>query len=266
MPSPSTHSTPAVVARMLPILLAWMTGCYDPVVSVNPDEPIGQDGRPVGGPGPGPGGSPDGGPGNPNENNHHSSQFIVEDGEGITLSGTVSSEESLTGQVQLDFLQLDASGARTLVHATSVAGVGDWSELVPKGFGEVYIMAFADNDRNGPSEHDPKAVAGPITVGDENVEGIDLTLQMHADLGALSLSTMGEAPSGSAPPGGDPNVSSEPPSGSRPPGDAPSPQPPPDGAAPAPSGPADAPTSTPKPGPTGEVGEVREGATAEDTP
>lgn len=261
MPSPHTHAKSTFAACLLPILLGWMTGCYDPVVSVNADAPIGPDGRPSAGPG----GNPDGGPGNPNENNHHSSQFIVEDGEGITLSGTITSDDPVSGQIQLDFLQLDANGARTLVHATSVPDSGDWSELVPKGFGEVYIMAFADNDRNGPSEHDPKAVAGPIVIGDENVEGVTLNLTTHADLGRLSLSTQGEAPSGSAPPGGDPSAASEPPSGSRPPGDAP-PQPPPDGAPPPSGGPTEAPTSAPKPGPNGEVGEVRPDATAEDAP
>ncbi|MBO83851.1 MAG: hypothetical protein CL927_00715 [Deltaproteobacteria bacterium] len=263
MPPSLFHAASTVAICAVPLLAGLATGCYDPVVSVNPGAPIPLEGGPNQPPG------PNGGPGNGNENTHHNSQFIIEDGESITLSGTITCEEAVTGHVQLDFLKLDESGQRAVVHGLQVAGLGDWQELAPKGFGEVYIMAFADNDRNGPSETDPKAVAGPIDIGSAAIDSIRLDLQQNADMGRLALSTTGERPSGSAPPGGSPDAANAAPSDGPPPPDEaekPEPQPSPTDAAAAAGSPGEAPASVPKPGPNGEVGTVRTGATAEDPP
>jgi len=136
------------------------------------------------------------------ENNHHNSQFIVESGQGVVLGGTISCDEAVTGNIQLDFLQLDDAGRRKLVHATQVLELGAWSETVPENFGELYIMAFADNDRNGPSEQDPRASVGPLNIGSDAIGDIELVLVKNADMGALALSAAGAPPSGSAPPEG----------------------------------------------------------------
>ena len=199
---PSLDTVSARIPIVLSFLWVAVLGCYDPVESASTNPII-----PSGGATPPPPGT-QGGPGEVQENNHHNSQFIVESDEGVVLKGTISCAEPVTGNIQLDFLRLDETGRRELVHGTQVAQLGAWAERVPEDFGEVYIMAFADNDRNGPSELDPKASVGPIEIGTEAIAGIELRLVKDADMGALALSTSGQPPSGSPPPEGRPDATS----------------------------------------------------------
>ncbi len=196
--SPSPFCTPPAWSFVaLALTCTAVGGCYDPVDVVGANPPVPGGGKPAN-----PG--PPGGPGSIEENNHHQSKFIVEADEGILLRGTISCEESVTGNIQLDFLQLDETGRRELVHGMQVQELGQWSERVPENFGEIYIMAFADNDRNGPSDADPKASVGPIQIGTSAMDSIDLVLVKDADMGALALSASGDPPSGSPPPDASP--------------------------------------------------------------
>lgn len=172
-------------------------GCPDPT----PATPVGPNGSaPTAGPSGGPGGAAppaDGGAGG----NPQGGRFVVADGAGIRVSGTIQYEGAGSGRVQVDFLQLGENNQRTLVHSAQTNGLGAWSELAPKGFGDVYVMAFMDKDGDGPSPTDPTAVVGPLTLGDENIAGVVLMLSDSGDLGPLSLSGGGPGP-GAAPPEG----------------------------------------------------------------
>lgn len=170
-----------------------------------PESP-GPDGPGAGGPA-GPGGAgapPEGGPGGGSgEGRPNDAKFDVKEGEGVTLSGTVSYAGEATGPVRMDFLVQDDGNAPRLVHASSVETMGAWSIVVPKGYGDLFIVGFLDPDADGPSPTDPAASVS-LKVEEEDIGDLELVLVDDPDLGSLTPGTPpsagGEAPKDGAPP------------------------------------------------------------------
>lgn len=102
----------------------------------------------------------------------------------VLLEGTVTYDGSATGQVRMDLLQQEGTGAPALVAAEQVPELGPFSLKVPKGYGEIHILGFIDKDSDGPSASDP---AGKLTIeiGEVDVAGLELALSDDADLGSL---------------------------------------------------------------------------------
>jgi len=104
--------------------------------------------------------------------------FEVEDGQGVTLSGTVVYEGERDGTLRVDFLPAKPDqGLPGAVHSITMEQPGDWSVEAPKGFGELLICAFIDANDDGPSRGEPKVLLdAPIAVDQESIEGIELVV------------------------------------------------------------------------------------------
>lgn len=186
---------------------------------------------PEGGPPPADGeGAPPGGEGT-------ESLLDVQPGEGVAVSGTVSYDGSLKGDVRVDMIKENYQGSPMPRVMTSVL-VGDdgaWEIEVPKGFGKVNVVAYLDSDGNGLSPGEPIAAKNGVNVKNAAVSGISLKLsddpsdlEIHLPPLEGGGETGGAPPAdGEAPPadGGAP-----PPDGGAPPADGGAP--PADGAAP----------------------------------
>jgi hypothetical protein len=188
-----------------------LAGCPE---SPGPEGPGGE-GPGAGGPGgPPPGGPGAGGPEGRPDNAH----FDVAEGEGVTLSGTMSYDGEQAGSIRLDFLVIDAGGtAPKLMHAESLNEMGAWSLDVPKDFGELIVVGFIDADADGPSPTDPAATV-TLDVAGENMPDIELKLVDDPDLGTLTPGVHGgPGADGEAPPEGGPDGA--PPDGAPPEGE-----------------------------------------------
>lgn len=156
-------------------------------------------------------GVPDGGPPPPDGERPNNAQFEVAEGEGVTLSGTITYAGDQSGQLRMDFLTVAENSHPSLVHAMSIDAVGPFSIEVPKDFGELHLVSFIDVAGDGPSPTDPAATA-KVSIGSEDVGDITLALSDEPDLGELTpggpadgpAPTPGEAPAENAPPEGAP--------------------------------------------------------------
>jgi hypothetical protein len=154
--------------------------------------------------------------------------FTVADGEGVTISGTVKYSGEAEGAVRVDFLTLSGDGPPGLAH-TLTAEDNAFSAQAPAGFGEVHLVAFVDVQGDGPSPTDPAGTV-KLTVGDDDLTGLELEILDEPDLGPLTPMLPG------IPPGGE-GSGVEPPPEKGPdeaPADGEAVPPPPDGEAPAP--------------------------------
>lgn len=234
-------------------LLSLLVACPDPSAT-----PQGLPGGP-GAPGaPGPGGPGPGAPGPATP----AKDWNTHTGASVTLSGELSYAGSKKGTLRLDFL--GANNLAGLQHTMTVDAVGPWSVKAPAELGDVYIVGFVDVDGDGPSATDPAArTADPISIGKEDIGGLNLTLSDTPELGDLTPGgphpgaivqppTGGEAPpqAGGPPPGGD---GGHPPGGDGgpPPGGSGGPPAGADGGPPPAGAPAGEPPSAPTPAPPG---------------
>lgn len=140
-------------------------------------------------------------------------RFVVAEGEGVEIAGSVAYSGSAEGKIYLDVLDATSDGdaeALRLLHSTTLVGAGPFSITAPAGFGPVRLCAFIDVDDNGPTPADPKAISlEPVVIGDHAVTGLRLELlddwdTLHAD--SLSLYQSGpevgraDSPAGGAAP------------------------------------------------------------------
>lgn len=144
-----------------------------------------------------PSGPPDGGPG--------STGFQVNDGEGVTLSGSFTYGGDKTGAIRMDFLEVaEGAGGPRLAHVATLDGYGEWSIEAPKNFGTVRLMAFIDQNGDGPSQDDPVlAWPDPIVIADVALTGIDLALTDEAKLHDLAPDGPNAQPEGPPQPTGE---------------------------------------------------------------
>jgi hypothetical protein len=144
-----------------------------------------------------PSGPPDGGPG--------STGFQVKEGEGVTLSGTFTYSGEKTGAIRLDFLEVaEGAGGPKLAHVATLDAYGEWSLEAPKDFGTVRLMAFIDQNGDGPSQDDPAlAWPDPIVIAGVSIPGIDLVLTDEAKLHDLAPNGPNAQPAGPPQPTGE---------------------------------------------------------------
>ena len=215
--------TPAYTQNLSLLVTAavLLTGCPNP--NAGTDAPMGGNSPPGGMPG------QEGGGGQPAGGRPEIAGFVVDAGQGVTLSGTVVYTGTHTGTLRVDFLQKGKGGTfPELVHALTLDKPGPWSVEAPKDLGELSIVSFLDSDNNGPGPGEPAGMIESATVGAVPVPNLDITLSDEPNLGAMTPPSgggAGEQTPGGQPPGGMP-PSGMPPSGQPPAGMPPSGQPP----------------------------------------
>ncbi len=110
----------------------------------------------------------------------------VTPGKGVVISGTLSYEGDKTGRIRLDVLTTKGRNPHVLAKTLELPEFGPWAVELPKDFGTVNVMAFLDQSGDGPTEGDPvTALAEPVVVGGDPIEGLDLTLQEGGDVRKL---------------------------------------------------------------------------------
>lgn len=134
--------------------------------------------------------------------------FAVKEGEGVTISGTLSYTGAKTGRVRIDFLRMSDKQPPQLAHTVELPKLGEWTVTAPASFGDLRVVGFLDQTGDGPSKEDP-AFAWPsiVKVETEPVNGVDLVLTDTPELGELTPG--GRPPAGfgaadGAPPAGPP--------------------------------------------------------------
>ncbi len=140
---------------------------------------------------------PDGGPG--------ATGFQVKDGDGVKISGTFSYSGEKTGAIRMDFLEIsEGAGGPRLAHVSTLEDYGEWSIDAPKNYGAIRLMAFVDQNGDGPSQDDPVlAWPEPIVIGDADVTGIDLALTDEPQLHDLTPDGPNAQPDGPPQPTGE---------------------------------------------------------------
>lgn len=150
----------------------------------------------AGGAGKPPTGPADGGPG--------ATGFKVAAGQGVIVSGTFSYTGKKTGALRLDFLEeAEGAGGRKLAHVATIDAFGEWKVEAPKNFGTVRLMAFIDENGDGPSESDPvMAWPDPVEIGEADIGGLDFKLTDEPQLHDLAPGANAGDPPGPPPPDG----------------------------------------------------------------
>jgi hypothetical protein len=132
-------------------------------------------------------------------------RFLVGEGEGVEVAGTVRYGGTAEGRIFVDVLDAAADGdkeAMKLLHSSTLDAVGAFSITAPVNLGPVRLCAFIDVDDNGPTPTDPKAISlEPVVIGSKAITGISLELlddwdSQHAD--SLSFYTSGAEVDGQA--------------------------------------------------------------------
>ena len=150
----------------------------------------------------GPGGGPSG-TGNPTPSGApplvptevNMAQFNLGEGEGVTLTGTLSYGGEQEGKLLLQILTIREDGP-FLEHSQDLEETGPFSLEVPKMLGEARMVVFLDSAGDGASASDPAGMR-TITVGLSALQGVDIEIVDDADLGDLAPGGHGEM---SAPP------------------------------------------------------------------
>ncbi len=150
--------------------------------------------------------------------------LTVTPGEGVKISGTAEYAEGAGGgTVRLDVLKKSDSGPMaSLVHSTTLTGLGAFEVELPKNYGTVQVAVFVDSTGDGPSPGEPMGASAWLDVVDAPISGVTLNLAKldpSAGPGAPPAGTdappAGTAPG--APPAGDATASPPPVEGSPPP-------------------------------------------------
>ncbi len=104
--------------------------------------------------------------------------FGLEEGEGVKISGTISYEGEIDGQLRVEILQPGEEGdSPQLLHAATLDALGPWFVIAPADLGDIAVVAYLDRDQNGPSTDEPAALLeSGVTVGQVDISGLDLVL------------------------------------------------------------------------------------------
>jgi hypothetical protein len=104
--------------------------------------------------------------------------FVLDEGEGVTLSGTIrfvgAAEPVGTLMMEINVDPGADNPAAGPIHVQELEGLGDWAVQVPEDLGPIMIIAYFDADMNGPNPEEPKGhYDPPLSVGSEDIPGID---------------------------------------------------------------------------------------------
>jgi hypothetical protein len=104
--------------------------------------------------------------------------FGLEKGEGPLLSGTLTFDGEVDGDLRVEILQSGGEGmGPQLLHAITLDEMGPWSITAPEGLGEVSIVGYLDRDQNGPSPEEPNAlIEEGVVIDKANITGLHLVL------------------------------------------------------------------------------------------
>jgi hypothetical protein len=104
---------------------------------------------------------------------------------GVTISGSLSYEGSVKGQVRLDFLRTEGDGPPHLLHVEKLDDLGTFSMQVPSNTGPVTVVAFIDVDNDGPNSSDPAGLV-QLAIEESTIANVSITLADSPDLGDLT--------------------------------------------------------------------------------
>jgi hypothetical protein len=157
------------------LLMLMLQGCPDPTTASE----LGH--GPAGAPGSSGGASS---PGKPQGPPPAPGSFQVDEGTGVTISGTLAYEGSQTGVFRIDFLLKEADAPPTLAHMLELDAPGPFSVEAPEGTGSLYVVGFVDVKGDGPSASDPAGMLEvPIVVESSPIADLVLTLSDAPELG-----------------------------------------------------------------------------------
>jgi len=112
--------------------------------------------------------------------------FILEEGQSIKLSGTVSHSGSESGNLLVQVLQAETGAPPKLLHSESMAALGPFSINAPGDLGEVSVVAFMDVDGNGMPSSGDLGARTDINIQAAPVSELSLALGDLALLGDLA--------------------------------------------------------------------------------
>jgi hypothetical protein len=194
---------------VLPLCAILAIGCVEV-----PEQPMDVGPGAHGAPPPGPGAKEGpGGPGGPQPGagaaRMQPKGFEVAEGQGVTISGTVSYDGQAEGTLRVDFLPANPDqGLPGAVHSLTLAEPGPFSVEAPADYGKLLICAFVDTNDDGPSRGEPKVLLSePLEVGREPIEGVQLTVEddwdkNHAPKGPKRMPPEMRGDGKTPPPGG----------------------------------------------------------------
>lgn len=183
---------------LAPLLLLWTAGCSEPAPPAQ--DPPATPGAPPGPTGPAPEGAaqppapapppadgaatPPGGA-VPPSSRPTPAGFQVAAGAGVKVSGTVAYAGGRTGTLVIDFIEQPTDQPYPkLLHSLAVAAPGPFEVEVPKNAGRLVLVAYLDEDGNGPESEEARAPSTEVQVAEAAVSGVALTVSDTPDADA----------------------------------------------------------------------------------
>ena len=100
----------------------------------------------------------------------------------ITLRGTLTAPEHAAATIDIDVFAVDPQGHGGRRYLGKIkTGPGSWSLQAPRNFGQIELEAVIDEDADGPTPGDPRGgyAGNPLTVGSEDIDGVDIVVQTN---------------------------------------------------------------------------------------
>ena len=123
-------------------------------------------------------------------------------GEGVEISGRLKYDGSKSGQLLIEAMSREGDlPAQSVYHfICGSMGSGSFDLEAPESLGEVYLVAFIDQDGDGPTDSDPAGyTTNPVDIGDDEISGVEIVIQDDADLGAFTPSAIAAPAEGAGP-------------------------------------------------------------------
>ncbi len=117
-----------------------------------------------------------------------SEAWQLEAGKGVEISGVLTFDDYSSGQVLLEVLSpADQDSPRVLYHLVC-RDIGPFKAELPPGFDQVVLVAYIDENGDGPSKGEPAGrTEKPIELKGSSLEGIEIPIQSSPDLGPYSV-------------------------------------------------------------------------------
>jgi hypothetical protein len=172
------------------IILTFLTllGCPDPIESgsATPSANAQEDPASINGSGPA-----------KMESDPNAARLNLQDGEGLTISGTFQYGGTATGSKRVDVQKYREGSAPSLVHTLEISDDNSFSFQVPPDYGKILITGFIDKAGNGPTPDDPQ---GRLSLEIAAEAQKDVILEVSDDYTPPSPPGGGGAPEQNKPP------------------------------------------------------------------